>query len=219
MLSKSYDIKDETSFRIGLAMKIKSAEFKRSTDKLSSCPKELIPEVAFAGRSNVGKSSLMNRLLNRNSLVKVSATPGKTQTINFFLINGEFHFVDLPGYGFAKVPASIREQWKGMIEGYLTGREQLRGVVLLVDIRRTPLPQDIQMKEWLIYHKIPLLLVATKADKLSARARDLAIEEIRRAFDLENVLPFSSKSGEGKDLLWTAIGKFISREREKREEA
>jgi len=200
-------------------MKIKSAEFKRSTDKLSSCPKENIPEIAFAGRSNVGKSSLMNRLLNRNSLVKVSATPGKTQTINFFLINGEFHFVDLPGYGFAKVPASIREQWQGMIEGYLTGREQLRGVVLLVDIRRSPLPQDIQMKDWLVYHEIPVLLVATKSDKLSARARDLAIEEIRRAFDLEQVLHFSSKSGEGKDLLWTAIGKFISREREKAEEA
>ena len=191
-------------------IKIKSAEFKTSCVKLSACPPGEFPEIAFAGRSNVGKSSLMNRLLNRTSLVKVSQTPGKTQTLNFFLINGLFYFVDLPGYGYARVPESVKKEWQGMIEGYLSGRKQLRLVVLLLDIRREPLAQDLQMKEWLDFHHVPALVVATKSDKLSPAARDRSLEAIRNAFRMDRVFSFSSKSGEGKDYLWKELENFIS---------
>ena len=156
-------------------MKIQSAEFVTGAVTPKQYPKTFLPEVAFAGRSNVGKSSLLNSILNRKKLVKTSATPGKTQEINFFEINRRWMFTDLPGYGFARAPANVRRKWQGMIEQYLTGREPLRLVVLLVDIRRDPTELDLQMQEWLEHWGIPYLLVATKADKLKRGAAQNAL--------------------------------------------
>ena len=148
-------------------MKITSAELVISAAAPKQFPPTKVPEVAFAGRSNVGKSTLINSLLNRKNLVKTSSTPGKTQLINFFRINQSFHCVDLPGYGFAKVPEPIRRSWRALIEAYLAGREPLRGVVLIIDIRHGPNAQDRQLLGWLVHHQLPVLVVASKADKLS----------------------------------------------------
>ena len=147
-------------------MKIRSAEFILSASSPWQFPAPTLPEIAFAGRSNVGKSTLINSLLNRKKLVKTSSTPGKTQLINFFKINDAFHFVDLPGYGFAKVPENVRQQWQRLIEAYLQERECLRNVVLIVDSRHGPTAQDRQLKEWLDYYERPVLIVASKIDKL-----------------------------------------------------
>lgn len=191
-------------------MKIKSAEFISSCVEKKAYPKQPFPEIAFAGRSNVGKSTLMNRLLNRNSLVKVSATPGKTQTINFFLVNGGFHFVDLPGYGFAKVPETIKAKWKNMIETYLSQRENLAGVVLLLDIRRSPVEEDLLMKNWLDTWQIPTLIVATKSDKLKAVEKAKSLAAIKEAFQIAEIISFSKLTDEGKAEIWKALSKWIN---------
>ena len=190
-------------------MKIKTAEFVKSCVAPKFYPKAEFPAIAFVGRSNVGKSTLMNRLLNRHSLVKVSSTPGKTQTINFFLINEEFFFVDLPGYGFAKVPESIKGQWKKMIETYLSESESLRGVVFLVDIRRDPVPDDLLMKKWLESYQVPCLMVATKADKLSSSQKEKSLLRIREAFQVAELIPFSSLTDEGKESIWKVLIKLL----------
>ncbi|MBI1821432.1 MAG: YihA family ribosome biogenesis GTP-binding protein [Nitrospirae bacterium] len=190
-------------------MKIKTAEFVKSCVAPRFYPKPEIPAIAFVGRSNVGKSTLMNRLLNRHSLVKVSSTPGKTQTINFFRINEEFFFVDLPGYGFAKVPESVKGQWKKMIETYLSESENLRGVVLLVDIRRDPVPDDLLMKKWLESYQVPCFMVATKADKLSSSQKAKSLSQIREAFQVEELIPFSSLTDEGKEPIWKELIKLL----------
>ncbi len=148
-------------------MKITSAEFVTSATKPSQYPTEGLPEIAFAGRSNVGKSSLINVLVNRKRLVKTSSTPGRTQLVNFFDINDYITFVDLPGYGYAKVPASVRKKWGPMIETYLSGRNTLKGVVVILDIRRTPREEEHNLIEWLEHYAIPSILVLTKTDKLS----------------------------------------------------
>lgn len=148
-------------------MKITSAEFITSAVRQTQYPQTSMPEVAFAGRSNVGKSSLINALVNKKHLVKTSARPGRTQTINFFLINRNVCFVDLPGYGFAEVPLTVRAQWKEMVEGYLRSRKSLRLVVILLDIRRVPGTDDASLIRWLEAAAIPYLVVLTKADKLS----------------------------------------------------
>lgn len=173
-------------------------------------PKQPFPAVAFVGRSNVGKSTLMNRLLNRHSLVKVSSTPGKTQTINFFLINETFFFVDLPGYGFAKVPESVKGQWKKMIETYLSQSDNLKGVVLLVDIRREPVPDDLVMKKWLESYQIPCFMVATKADKLSSSQKTKSLLQIKEAFQPEQLISFSSLTDEGKEPIWKEVIKWLN---------
>lgn len=191
-------------------MKIKSAEFISSCVEPRAYPKQQLPEIAFVGRSNVGKSTLMNRLLNRNSLVKVSATPGKTQTINFFLINNAFHFVDLPGYGFAKVPEMVKAKWKNMIETYLSQRENLAGVVLLVDIRRTPVEEDLLMKEWLEAYQIPILMVATKSDKLKSGEKAKSLAALKKAFQTDEMIPFSKLTDEGKAEIWKVLSKLIN---------
>ncbi|MHB8482483.1 MAG: ribosome biogenesis GTP-binding protein YihA/YsxC [Nitrospiria bacterium] len=190
-------------------MKIKTAEFVKSCVDPAYYPKQPFPAVAFVGRSNVGKSTLMNRLLNRHSLVKVSSTPGKTQTINFFLVNEAFFFVDLPGYGFAKVPETVKGQWKKMIETYLSRSDNLKGVVLLVDIRREPVPDDLVMKKWLESYQIPCLMVATKADKLSSSQKAKSLIRIKEAFMVEQLISFSSLSDEGKDPIWKELLKWI----------
>ncbi|MBI1823193.1 MAG: YihA family ribosome biogenesis GTP-binding protein [Nitrospirae bacterium] len=190
-------------------MKIKSAEFISSCVDVRSFPKQLLPEIAFVGRSNVGKSTLMNRLLNRHALVKVSGTPGKTQTINFFLINKAFYFVDLPGYGFAKVPETIRLSWKKMIENYLSRRENLVGVVLLIDIRRSPMKEDLQMKDWLASFQIPALMVATKSDKLKTGQKIKSLAMIYDTYQAEQIIPFSSLTDEGKEEIWKSLSRLM----------
>lgn len=193
-------------------MKITSAEFVTSATGVNKCPDTSHPEVAFAGRSNVGKSSLINTLLNRKRLARTSNTPGRTQLINFFAINESFHFVDLPGYGFAKVPIRVKAQWGKMIEGYLSGREQLRGVVLLIDIRHKPTTDDQQMYDWLKHFNIPAMVVVTKADKLG---RGRAMQNLKVARDVLSVkegdpmIMFSAITRQGKEEIWNIINNWV----------
>ena len=192
-------------------MIIKSAEFIKSAVKPAQYPDAVLPEFAFTGRSNVGKSSLINTLVNRKRLVKTSATPGRTQLINFFLINKAISFVDLPGYGYAKVPASVRKKWGPMIETYLSTRKTLKGVALIMDIRRIPGLQDLNFIEWLYYYNIPGMLILTKADKLSKTKQLTQKATIAKALsvDKDELILFSAKSRLGKDVVWDAIEELI----------
>jgi len=192
-------------------MIIKSAEFVKSAVKPAQYPDAVLPEIAFTGRSNVGKSSLINTLVNRKRLVKTSATPGRTQLINFFLINKTFSFVDLPGFGYAKVPASVRKKWGPMIETYLSTRKTLKGVVLIMDVRRIPGVQDLNFIEWLYYYNIPGMLILTKADKLSKTKQLKQHIAIAKALsvDKDDLILFSAKSRLGKDVVWDAIEALI----------
>lgn len=166
-----------------------------------------LPEVAFAGRSNVGKSSALNRLLNRKKAARVSSTPGRTQQINLFKLGDAGVFADLPGYGFARVPQAVQEQWKPMIERYLAHRETLRMVVLLVDARRDPQEMDGMLLYGLTEARIPALVVATKVDKLKKQERARNLAALRREFQLPagQPIPFSAVTGEGTDAIWAAI--------------
>jgi len=188
-------------------MLIKSVEFVTSAVRSSQFPAAVLPEFAFAGRSNVGKSSLINTLVNRKKLVKTSRTPGKTRLINFFCVNDSLMFVDLPGYGYARVSESERRSWQPMIEGYLAGRESLRAVIVILDVRRTPGGEEIQLLQWLEQRGITAVLVVTKSDKLSKAAQKKQIQIIADtlAADPEEMLVFSAKSREGWDALWNAI--------------
>jgi GTP-binding protein len=186
-------------------MKISSADFLRSAVTASQYPRQLLPEVAFAGRSNVGKSSLMNTLLHRRGLAKTSGTPGKTQAINFFEINHRFMLVDLPGYGYAKVPRQVQAGWRSMVETYLRERELLRGVVHIVDVRHPPTEQDQQLREWLLFEGVEVVTVATKADKLNRSQRSAHIREVRQTLAMPPDAPlllFSSQNREGRHQLW-----------------
>ncbi len=192
-------------------MIIKSAEFVKSAVKPSQSPSAELPEIAFAGRSNVGKSSLINTLLNRTRLVKTSRTPGRTQLINFFEINKAFTFVDLPGYGYAKVPASVKKTWGPMVETYLSTRKTLKGVVLIMDIRRKPGLQELNFIEWLDYYSISRILILTKIDKLSKTKQikqRLSIEK-DLGEDNNDLILFSAKSRRGKDAVWDAVEQLI----------
>ena len=176
-------------------MKIHSAEFILSASSPRQFPATSLPEIAFAGRSNVGKSTLINSLLNRKNIVKTSSTPGKTQLINFFKINDAFYFVDLPGYGFAKVPKSVSKKWQHLIEAYLQDRETLRRVVLIVDSRHNPTAQDRQLKEWLDYYQLPVLIVASKIDKLKHGQIQKQLKQIKLDLSLDKI-PLSHSSFE-----------------------
>jgi GTP-binding protein len=196
-------------------MKILSAEFVLSAKEPAHYPPALLPEIAFAGRSNVGKSSLINRLVNRRGLARTSNTPGRTQEINFFTVNNRFAFIDLPGYGYAKVPEKVRSHWGPMIEAYLGGRGTLRLVVLILDIRRDPSEEDRQLIGWLLYYRLPVLIVLTKIDKVSRGQRAERQRRIGGDLDLPTAIPFllfSAKTGEGKDLLWREIVKATTPE-------
>ena len=185
-------------------MKIKKAELKAVAVKPAQYPEDTMPEVAFAGRSNVGKSSLINLLLNRKKLARVSGSPGKTRTINFYEINDVFRIVDLPGYGYAKVSKSVTENWGQMIETYLAGRQSLRKVIQLVDIRHAPTAQDIQMYEWLRHYELDGLIVATKADKISRNEMQKNISVIRKTLALSDddlILPVSALKRTGTEQL------------------
>jgi GTP-binding protein len=170
-------------------------------------PETALPEIAFAGRSNVGKSSLLNTLLRRRAFARVSRTPGRTREINFFRVNNAFVFVDLPGYGYARVSKARRAEWRPLIEAYLRESSQLRGIVLLLDARREPGVDDREMLEFLAQVGIPTLVAITKIDKFRAQAAELRVGEIVRALDLspEQVLAVSAQTGRGRDDLAAAI--------------
>lgn len=163
-----------------------------------------LPEIAFAGRSNVGKSSALNCLLDSKRIARVSSTPGRTQAINLFKVRDRVVFADLPGYGFAKVPGRIQERWKPMVEGYLGGREALKLVVVLVDVRREPVDMDLALAEGLNDAGIPFQIVATKSDKLKRRALDQQLALLARAYG-GRPIAFSSPERRGRDEVWAAI--------------
>lgn len=192
-------------------MHVKSAEFIKSAVKPSHYPEAVLPEIAFVGRSNVGKSSLINTLVNRKRLVKTSSTPGRTQLINFFDINQAFTFVDLPGYGYAKVPKKVVKSWGEMIETFLSSRETLKGVVMLMDIRRTPKQDEIDLISWFAHYSIPAILVLTKADKFSKQKRTGHQKKCAEALELtpEDFITFSAKSRLGKEKLWEKIEELL----------
>jgi len=191
-------------------MKILSAEFVVSAPGPKQFPADGRPQIAFAGRSNVGKSSIINALLHRKSLVKTSQTPGKTQLINFFVINEAYYFVDLPGYGYAKVPHAVTDAWAPMIEGYLKDSPRLAAVVVLLDIRRTPDERDIRLREWLRQYDIPSIYALTKSDKLNRQETEKARRTIMAAMNIpEPLLLTSAKSGQGIKELWGEINKIL----------
>lgn len=195
-------------------MKIKCAEFVTSAVKAADYPAGELPEVALAGRSNVGKSSLLNKLVNRRGLARTSNTPGRTRLINFFRVN-DFHLVDLPGYGYAKVPLQERENWRKMVEGYLNTRKNLKGVVMLVDSRHPPTAQDVQMYDWMKCYGVRAVVVATKADKNSRSRLLQSLKTIRAALPLaegDPLLPFSSETGQGREELLEIIGRWVGSE-------
>ncbi len=194
-------------------MNIKSAEFICSAVKPAQYPISDKFEIAFAGRSNVGKSSLINLLMNRRKLAKVSSSPGKTRTINFFNVNDEFRIVDLPGYGFARVSKAEAESWGPMIEAYLSGRAVLLKVMLLVDCRHKPTAQDMQMYEYLKYYKLDGVVVATKADKLNRSELNKNLTMIRKTLELSKddiVVPVSSLNKTGTDELLMIMERLIT---------
>jgi len=188
-------------------MIVTSAEFVKSAVREQDYPAPDLPEIAFAGRSNVGKSSLINVLVDRRRLVKTSATPGRTQLLNFFRINDRFCFVDLPGYGYARVPESVRRQWGPMVERYLSKRGCLRGVVLIVDIRRTPKEEELDFLQWLSDRRIPARIVLTKVDKLSKSRRQQRRRAVAGALSTapEDLVLFSAKTRQGRPDLWAHI--------------
>lgn len=217
-------------------MKIASAEFVKSAFEKRHWPTDGLPEIAFLGRSNVGKSSLLNSLLGRKGLARTSNTPGRTQSINFFLINNErgqkeqpggkrverialtnerasakkaFYFVDLPGYGYARVSKTMRADWGKMAEEYLSGRDELVLCVHLIDLRHEPTALDIQLNEWLVANEKPFVLAATKADKLSNNNILKQLKLVGRSLTLGKLITYSSVTGKGRDELWEEIRRAV----------
>jgi GTP-binding protein len=186
-------------------MKISSAVFVKSAFEKSHWVEGGLPEIAFLGRSNVGKSSLINSLLQRKGLARTSNTPGRTQSINFFLINEAFYFVDLPGYGYAKVSKAMRSDWGVMAEEYLSEREELKLSIQLVDARHKPTALDLQLHEWLIFHQKNHIIAATKSDKLSGNKLIKSLQEIKKNLPQSRIIAFSSVSGKGKEEIWREI--------------
>lgn len=192
-------------------MKITSAEFVKSAFNESHWTNDGLPEIAFLGRSNVGKSSLLNSLLQRKGLARTSNTPGRTQSINFFLVNESFYFTDLPGYGYAKVSKTMRQDWGKMAEDYLAQREELILSIQLIDSRHQPTTLDKQLNEWLVYHQKNHLVVATKADKLSNNKLKTSLQEIEKTLPESRVVAYSSLTGKGRDELWREIGESLGK--------
>ena len=200
-------------------MVIKSAELETVVGVTTKgFPKHELPEIAFAGRSNVGKSSLINALLNRKSLARTSTTPGKTQTINFYNVNKEFYFVDLPGYGYAKVKIDFKAQWGPMIERYLKSSGALRNVFLLVDMRRPPTPDDMMMYEWVRKAGFKPVIIATKADKLKRSQFKEALNAVKAAYlpDDAEVIAFSALSKQGREEIIERIEEELRDERKEK---
>ena len=193
-------------------MKIESVEFVISAGHEQECPESDLVEIAMSGRSNVGKSSLLNSLFGRKRMAKVSNTPGKTQRLNFFRVNDAFHLVDLPGYGYAEASAKSRTRWGRMMQSYLQGRQQLQAMVQLVDSRHAPSREDREMVQWLRDEQMPFCLVATKIDKLGLMKRAPALRTILDTLELpatQALVAYSSETGEGKPALLSWIGKTL----------
>jgi GTP-binding protein len=190
-------------------MKMTSAQFLKSALKEADWPRDKLPEVAFLGRSNVGKSSLINSLLGVRGLARTSSTPGRTQSLNFYLINGKIRFVDLPGFGYAKAPKAIKSEWSIAAEHYLANREQLVLSIHIVDSRHEPTKLDLQLHEWLASYDKPKLTVATKSDKLSNNELRKNLERIARTLKDDSVVAYSAKTGRGRDEIWRAITNAI----------
>jgi GTP-binding protein len=189
-------------------MKITSAEFVKSAFQRAHWVAGGRPEVAFLGRSNVGKSSLINSLLLRKGLARTSNTPGRTQSINFFLINDSFYFADLPGYGYARVSKTMRADWGRMAEEYLAERSELALCIQLIDSRHEPTSLDIQLNEWLVHHNKPHLIVATKADKLSRNELQKAVKSARAKLAEAEILTYSAATGKGREDVWDRINSY-----------
>jgi GTP-binding protein len=192
-------------------MKITSAEFIRSAFDRRHWIDDGRPEIAFLGRSNVGKSSLLNSLLLRKGLARTSNTPGRTQSINYFLVNDAFYFVDLPGYGYARVSKAMRKDWGEMAKDYLTDREELVLFIQLIDSRHEPTELDKQLNDWLIVNKRSHIVVATKADKLSNNQLARQMSVLRRELPEGLVIPYSAVTGKGRDEVWAEIQRSLKK--------
>jgi len=190
--------------------KVTSAEFLKSAFQEADWPRDSRPEIAFLGRSNVGKSSVINSLLGVRNLARTSSTPGRTQSLNFFSINDAFRFVDLPGFGYARVPRDIKSSWGEMVTSFLAKRHQLVLSIHLVDSRHEPTKQDLQLHEWLEQNAKPRLIVATKSDKLSNNELRKSLEHITHVLNDHQVVAYSAKTGRGRDELWRAINSAIA---------
>ncbi|MCR5426621.1 MAG: ribosome biogenesis GTP-binding protein YihA/YsxC [Lachnospiraceae bacterium] len=193
-------------------MKIKSAELETVCGITSRLPENTLPEVAFAGKSNVGKSSLINGLLNRKNLARTSSQPGKTQTINFYNVNGALYFVDLPGYGYASAAKEIREKWGRMIERYLHSSKQLRAVFLLLDIRHAPSANDCQMYDWILSQGYRPIIIATKLDKINRSQIQKQLKLLRETLKADKetlILPFSALSKQGREEIYALLDEIL----------
>lgn len=198
-------------------MIVKSAELETVCGITSKLPDNDLPEIAFAGKSNVGKSSLINGLLNRKSLARTSAQPGKTQTINFYNVNKNLYFVDLPGYGYAKVSVEIRAKWGKMIERYLHGSPQLKKVFLLIDIRHVPSENDCMMYDWIVNNGYEPVIICTKLDKIKRSQVQKNLKLIREKLDLvpgTTMIPFSAQTKQGRDEIWNLIEETLAQEQQ-----
>ena len=198
-------------------MIVKSAELETVCGITSKLPDNDLPEIAFAGKSNVGKSSLINGLLNRKSLARTSAQPGKTQTINFYNVNKNLYFVDLPGYGYAKVSVEIRAKWGKMIERYLHGSPQLKKVFLLIDTRHVPSENDCMMYDWIVDNGYEPVIICTKLDKIKRSQVQKNLKLIREKLDLvpgTTMIPFSAQTKQGRDEIWNLIEETLAQEQQ-----
>lgn len=194
-------------------MKITKAEIVISAVSQKQYPTEGIPEIALAGRSNVGKSSFINKMINRKNLARTSSKPGKTQTLNFYKLNDAFYFVDVPGYGYAKISKKEREKWGGMMEEYFQTRETLKAVLLVTDIRHEPTKDDIQMYAYLKHFQLPVVVVATKMDKIPKGKRMKHVNRTIQALNMQQedaIIPFSAETGEGNDLAWETLRSYLN---------
>ena len=194
-------------------MIIKNVNLETVCGITSRLPDNEYPEIAFAGKSNVGKSSLINGLLNRKALARTSAQPGKTQTINFYNVNQKMYLVDLPGYGYAKVTQEIREKWGKLIERYLHGSKQLKAVFLLIDIRHEPSENDKRMYEWIVWNGYDPIIIATKLDKIKRSQIEKQLKLVRNGLGVKpgtKVLPFSAETKQGRDEIWALIDELLT---------
>lgn len=196
-------------------MVIKSVNLETVCGITSTLPKNGLPEFAFAGKSNVGKSSLINTLMNRKSYARISAQPGKTQTINYYNINDSLYFVDLPGYGYARVSLSVKEQWGHMIERYLQGSKQLKLIFLLIDIRHDPSANDRQMYDWIVHNGFHPVIIATKLDKLKRSQVPKQVKILREGLKLPKetlLIPFSAETKQGKEEVYDLLDRYLEQE-------
>jgi GTP-binding protein len=195
-------------------VKVNTAEIVISAVGPKQYPEGNLPEIALAGRSNVGKSSFINKMIHRKNLARTSSKPGKTQTLNFYILNESFYFVDVPGYGFAKVSKTEREAWGKMIEQYLVERDQLKAVVQLVDLRHPPSKDDCLMYDWLKYHELPVIVVATKSDKIPKGKWDKHKKVVKETLNMDpsdRIVLFSSETGQGKDEAWGVLNSYLTK--------